>query len=80
MASTVHPRHVAPPKDVVRGIFEDLDIKPGDSNVVEAVLQLIKWKVMIPLVTPMARCTRERNTPQVTCFFEVLVLKCSLMF
>jgi len=24
--------------DVVRGIFEDLDIKPGDSNVVEAVL------------------------------------------
>lgn len=77
MASTVHPRTLRlEPKDVVRGIFEDLDIKPGDSNVVEAVLQLIKWKVMIPLVTPMARCTRERNTPQVTCF----VLKCSLMF
>lgn len=71
MASTVHPRHVAPPKDVVRGIFEDLDIKPGDSNVVEAVLQLIKWKVMIPL-GPQWLDAHVKD--------EVLVLKCSLMF
>ena len=40
-ASTVRRLGGLEPKDVVRGIFEDLDIKPGDSNVVEAVLQLI---------------------------------------